>query len=72
MVGIEAVAQAETVSERRGAEQNRLAGESGERPQPCRDIGGDKDEAEAQHAAARVVRTVVKQAAREMGEHRGR
>jgi hypothetical protein len=58
VVGVDGVPQPENVGEQGGPQQGRLAGESGERPEPGDDIGGDEqrvDTGELLHLGSRGV-----------------
>ena len=44
MIGVEGVSQAETVGERRRAQQHRIIVEGDDRPQPCGGVGDEQEQ----------------------------
>ena len=54
VVGVDGVAQAEAIGEKRGPQQNRVAVKTGEGPGPCRYIGGDEQDIESYDPAFQV------------------
>jgi len=68
MVGVDRVAQAETVGDQRGAEQDRLLMEQRERPNPGGGVGQDQQRIDANGAPAHPGRAVAEQAVEQAGQ----
>ncbi len=61
VIGVERVPQAETVSERRRAEQHWIIVEGDDRPQPCGDVGDEQEQVDRDDLAPNVVMAVVEE-----------
>ena len=61
MVGIDGVAQAEAVSEKRCSQQNRITVEGNAGPEPCRDVEREQDGINGDDPAAKIASSVVEQ-----------
>jgi hypothetical protein len=61
VVGIDRVAQSETIGQERGTEQHGAAMEGRERPPPGEQVRGDQDGVERDHFKLQRDATVIKQ-----------